>query len=475
MTTTETSPAELAPNPEPRSQRGQVIRASACLAGLVVSAIAGFTVEGNTLWGLFPIALYAALSIAGVDIVLAKLVGLGSALLLLQSSPAAVGDLMGSATADFVTQIGIIIMLGAGVGQVLRVTGVAERIVVGVLRLTGQHSERNVLVGILISCFVLVASLGTLAGALAIAAPVLIPVAARIGFTRSTTAAAMFLGGCAGLAVAPFAGSNVAIMDAADLDYLSYLKFAAGPLAALSLILAMFIVPLVQRRTTGKGDEYGADDSGAPDTDHAKHTSAATMAFVTVLLASVVYAAMTKASTTFPLFALPVIGIVTGLGARMPVTQVLAEMYEGARHMVRTFFMFWILAALFLAIDQLAPFEVILDRFGSDLMNATGLGFIVLIGLLGWIGIPGATAAQVVLINKVFGGIAAALGIPAGIWAIALLWGSKADTYGPFPNGNMVGAMGLARSTNLRSLLGVGWLVLIPACLMYVCIAAICL
>ena len=371
------------------------------------------------------------------------------------------------------TQIGIIIMLGAGVGEVLRVTGVAERIVVGVMRLTGKHSQTNVLVGILISCFVLVASLGTLAGAIAIAAPILIPVAARIGFTRSATAAAMFLGGCAGLAVAPFAGSNVAIMDAADIDYLSYLKFAAAPLATLSLILAMFIVPLVQRRTTGKGDEYGADDSGVPGTDHAKHTSAATIAFVTVLLASVVYAAMTKASTTFPLFALPLIGIITGLAARMPVTQVLAEMYEGARHMVRTFFMFWILAALFLAIDQLAPFEVILDRFGSDLMNATGLTFIVLIGLLGWIGIPGATAAQVVLIDKVFGGIAAALGIPAGIWAVALLWGSKADTYGPFPNGNMVGVMGLARSSNLRSLLAVGWLVLIPACLMYVCIAAI--
>jgi ascorbate-specific PTS system EIIC-type component UlaA len=37
----------------------------------------------------------------------------------------------------------------------------------------------------------------------------------------------------------------------------------------------------------------------------------------------------------------------------------------------------------------------------------------------------------------------------------------------------MVGAMGLARSTNLRSLLLTGWLVLIPASLMYVAILAV--
>jgi hypothetical protein len=56
---------------------------------------------------------------------------------------------------------------------------------------------------------------------------------------------------------------------------------------------------------------------------------------------------------------------------------------------------------------------------------------------------------------------------------IVLLWASKADTYGPFPNGNMVGAMGLARSTNLRGLLLTGWAVLIPACLLYAGLLAV--
>ncbi len=50
---------------------------------------------------------------------------------------------------------------------------------------------------------------------------------------------------------------------------------------------------------------------------------------------------------------------------------------------------------------------------------------------------------------------------------MVLLFASKADTYGPFPNANMVGAMGLARSSDLKSMLITGWMMLVPACVMY--------
>ena len=473
-----TTNAEAASTEAPRSRRAVLANRVLVLLGLALSAVVGAIVSGDTLWGLLPIVLYAVLSLLGMDLVLATIVSLASGLLIVQSSPGEAGLLLGASTSELVTQIGIIIMLGAGVGEVLRVTGVAENIVVGILRLTGENSQRTVQIGIMLSCLVLVISLGTLAGALAIAAPVLIPVAARVGFTRSATAAAMFLGGCAGLALAPFAGSNVAIMDAASVGYLTYLKWGAGPLALVSLAVALFIVPFVQRRTEGTGDDYDESEAGAAGSsagDIPRHATAATVTFVVVLLATVVYAAATKADTTFPLLALPVVGLCVGVAARLPKTEILTHFYRGARQMIPVFFLFWLLAALFLVVDQMGPFNVVLDRFGPELGSASGLTFVVLIGLLGWVGIPGATAAQVVLIDKVFGSLAAAVGIPAGVWVIALLWGSKADTYGPFPNGNMIGVMGLARSTNLRSLLVVGWMVLVPACLMYVVIAIVAL
>ena len=126
-------------------------------------------------------------------------------------------------------------------------------------------------------------------------------------------------------------------------------------------------------------------------------------------------------------------------------------MYRGGGRLLSIFILFWLLAALFLVIDSLAPFDVVLEHYGPRLENTSGLVFVLAIALLGWVGVPGATAAQVVLLDEVFGPLAATLGISSGAWVIVLLWASKADTYGPFPNANMIGAMGLAGSTDLRS------------------------
>ncbi|MEC5182482.1 hypothetical protein, partial [Arthrobacter sp. CG_A4] len=186
-----------------------------------------------------------------------------------------------------------------------------------------------------------------------------------------------------------------------------------------------------------------------------------------VLVLSVTYAIITGAGTAFPLLALPLIGIVTGLAGRLGLSQTMALMYKGAASMVSMFILFWLLAALFLIIDKLAPFDVILDYFQVELANSSAFVFAILIALLGWVGIPGATAAQVVLLHKVFGALGTSLGITSAGWIVILLFASKADTYGPFPNGNMMGVMGLARSQNLKNMMITGWMLLIPACLMY--------
>ncbi len=449
------------------------------LAGLLASLVLGQVVQAPTLWGLLPILLYAALCLLGLDIVVSTVVAVLSGILIAARPPTQVGELLGASLGDLVTMIGLIIVLGAGVGEVLRVTGVADTIVSAIMRTVGERSRHAVTFGVMVACLVLVASLGTLAGALAIAAPILIPITARMGFTRSATASMMFVGGCAGLALAPFAGSNVAILTAANVDYLTYLRVGAGPLAVLSIALAMLIVPWMQRRTAAAGDDFytaeeASDDAaGSGGTERNPRAGRATAAFLVLLVVSVVYATVTNAGTAFPLLALPLLGIVTGFAGGLGSVEIASRMYRGGARLLSIFILFWLLAALFGIIDQwLKPYDVILDTFGSQLSHLGALPFAVAIGLLGWVGVPGATAAQVVLLDKVFGGLGATLGVSASAWVIVLLWASKGDTYGPFPNANMIGAMGLARSRNLRNVLLTGWLVMVPACVMYAILLA---
>jgi hypothetical protein len=435
--------------------------------GMATALVAGFGADTPTLWGLLPIVLYAALCLMGMDMIVATLVALIAGALVLQPTPVEASILLGDSLADMITMIGLIIMLGAGVGEVLKKTGVATMIVKGVMRVVGEGNRIAVIYGFMISSALLVASLGTLAGALAIASPILLPIAARLGFTKSATASMMFIGGCAGLAIAPFAGSNVAIMSAADVGYLEYLLYGAGPLAVLSLVLGPFIVQWTQRRMVKTNDFYSEEEIGSADVVLPARAGFATVVFAVVLLASVIYAIMTSAGTAFPLLALPVIGILTGLAGRLGIAEIMGLMIKGAASLVSIFILFWLLAALFIIIDKLAPFNVILETYQVGLSNSSAFVFAILIALLGWVGVPGATAAQVVLLDKVFGALGASLGLGAASWVVVLLFASKADTYGPFPNGNMVGVMGLARSQNLKNMMITGWMLLVPVCLMY--------
>ena len=437
------------------------------LLGLLVSLAVGFLADVPTLWGLLPIALYAVLSLLGMDVLLATVAAVVSGVLIAHQTPAEFGEMLGDSMGDLVTVIGMIIVLGAAVGEVLRLTGVAETIVRGILRMVGTH-RRAILLGVMLACLVLVTSLGTLAGAMAIAAPIIVPVTARAGYTRTATAAMMFIGGCSGLALAPFAGSNVAILKAADTGYLTYLTYAAGPLAVLSLLLGLAIVPWMQRRSAREDDYYTAEEAAQTSESTVGPASRrATIAFLVTLLACVVYAAITDAGTNFPLLALPLLGAVTGAVGGLNTSETLAAMYRGGSRLISMLLMFWLLAALFAIVEELKPYDVILDHFGPALTHMAAFPFAIAIALLGWVGVPGATAAQVLLVNKVFGPLAAGLGIGVAPWVVVLLWVSKIDTYGPFPNANMLGVMGMARSTSLKNLLITGWAVLVPACLMY--------
>ncbi|SDR85885.1 Na+/H+ antiporter NhaC family protein [Microlunatus soli] len=442
-------------------------------AGLIASIVGGIVSDGPTLWGLLPIVLYAVLCLLGMDIVVGTVLSVLSGILIAGLGPVAIGELLGDSLADSVTMIGLIIVLGAGVGEVLRITGVATTIVHGVLRLTGEHNRAAVSIGVMLACLILVGSLGTLAGALAVAAPIVLPITARLGYTRSATAAMLFIGGCAGLALAPFAGSNVAIMTAAEVNYLTYLLHGALPIAVLSMILGPFVVAFLQRRTTGSGDDYDLSELVAEGSTPPRNAKAATTVFVVVLLTAVVYATISSATTSFPLVALPVLGIATGLAGRLSARQIAEAMYRGGAKLISILLLFWLLAALFALIDQLEPFQVILDLVGDQLGSVSPFLVAVLVALLGWVGVPGATAAQVVLLDKVFGDLASSVGVGSGAWVTVLLFASKADTYGPFPNANMVGAMGLARSNSLRNMIITGWLLLVPACLMYAVILLI--
>ncbi len=189
--------------------------------------------------------------------------------------------------------------------------------------------------------------------------------------------------------------------------------------------------------------------------------------FAVLLAVLVIGAIITEIGLIFPLIALPILAVSTGLAAGQKPGAWLKSLAQGMRSMLGLFILFWLLAVVFLLINRLAPYDTLLVLLGPRLEEASPFVFAVIVALIGWVGVPGATAAQVVLLDQVFGPLIGQIGLSAASWVVVLLFASKGDTYGPFPNPNMVSAMGMAHSKNLRSMLLTGWILLVPAAGLY--------
>jgi GntP family gluconate:H+ symporter len=448
------------------SRRQQIAAAALYAVALAVSVVVAIGTDQPGLWGLIPIVVYAGLALLGVDMVLATLGAVLCAVVLTRTSPADLGSVLTESMGSLVALLGVIILLGAGLGEVLRRTGVAEFLVIGVVRRVGLTTQLRAQFGVMLACTILAGALGTLAGSVAIVAPIVIPLLAALGFSSPATAAMFFFSGLAGLTLSPFAPITASIYGAAQVSWIDYVVTAGLPTALVMFGVGFLVVRWNQRRTA---QAFPYPPERAVDLDALDEPAAGagrtTVAFLLAFLALVVYSGVTAAGATFVPVALILLIAVTGIGARLPIGALMGAVYAGASRLLGIFFLFFLLAVLFTLVDSMGAYDGVAERFA--LSELAPYLFCLVVILIGWVGVAGAAAAQVVLVNQVFGPLAVALGVPPAAWTVVLLAASQTDGLGPFPNPDMIGQMGLAESRSLRWQLLSSYLVLVPVVAVY--------
>ena len=154
----------------------------------------------------------------------------------------------------------------------------------------------------------------------------------------------------------------------------------------------------------------------------------------------------------------------------MGPTRILHAVYAGASKLIWLFILFWLFNPILVLVDQTKAYQALLDAGRPILANIGGFEFGIFAILIGWLGVAGAAVAQVVLINDVFGPIVQQLNLSPAAWVAVLLAGSQLDWFGPFPNADMIGQMGLARSKDVRMILYNGWAVMAGNLLLFLVI-----
>ena len=422
--------------------------------------------------GLIPILLYIVLTIMGKDMVWAVLLSVIVGAVLTGKTLVQCGPILADAIGSFLSLIGLIIMLGAGLGEVLSRTKVAPNIVRVVMVKANVKTQTRAMVVTMLLSSLLVGMMGTLAGANAILAPIVISVVANLGITPSTLGVLFQGAGAVGLMAGPFVPPVVTILGLTGVSYGAYLLEAGLPFAIIMWIVTFIVAKKVQKKTEGV-TSYTDDDRSPKDFEVTPQVKRGTIVFVVGMVLMLGYGIYSKVGAAYATMVMLTMSFAVGLSAGLKPTQILEAILAGCVRLFPLFFMFVLFEPLMNFVEESGAFAALTQYLQPVLAVGGKIGFMMITTIIGIFGISGAAVAQSMIIHEMFGASAANIGIPIAVWAMILMVGSQLTSFA-YPGGDMLGQMGLARSKDVKSMMRNG-ITLTIAAIVYILIRGIVL
>jgi len=420
-------------------------------------ADAGFNIWWG-LVGLIPLLLYIFLVMREMDPLPATVICVVLGAIINAKSLIAVGVDLSKALGSFLGLVGLIIMLGRGLGEVLSETKVAHTLVYKIIYGIGVNTQKKALAGIMMATMVIVGLLGTMAGGVAIIAPIVNPIAAAVGLTPAAVAVLYQSVGEEALTLGPFTPPVVTLLGLTKLDYGTMLVTAALPIAIVTLLVTWFMVQRIQRSTqekTTSGIVVGKEIETFQPTTYSRR---ATNTFIILFSLLIAYGIYMKAATPFVITVMLGLSFVVGMVGGMKFENVCKSIVKGMAGNVGLFLLF-ILLELFIQYVETAGGFKALTYMMMPLINIGGKTAVVIAGgAIGAFGISGAVVAELVTLNKMFATLLVEYKVSMIAWAVALIVATRVTNF-VIPGSNMVAMMGFAQSNNLKAMLRNGYAV----------------
>jgi len=408
------------------------------------------------LLGLAPLLLYAVLVFRDVDILAATAICVVLGALLSHQTPVSFGAALANGMSSFLALVGLIIMLGRGLGEVLNATGVSHTIVHRIIYGIGVDTEKKAMLGIMAACMVIVGLLGTMAGGNAIIAPIVLPVAAAVGLSRSTVGVIFQAVGEEALILGPFTPPVITLLGLTGLGYGEMLLYVSGPVALITLAVTWLMIQRIQRNTRESNPYQPPEETER--FEPTPRNRRATVVFVLCFLAAVAYGIAVKAPTSFVIVIMLGLSVITGLVGGLRFDEILSHVARGMAGNVGLFLLFLLLDPFIVFVNQAGGFAA-LTALIKPMMEIGGKPAIVVTGgFLGAFGISGATVATMKLLHEMFGALLGSHGVSMLAWALALVVATRVNNF-VFPGANMASSLGFAESVDMKSMLRNGWTV----------------
>ncbi|MHC1762058.1 MAG: permease [Negativicutes bacterium] len=415
----------------------------------------------NIWWGLvglIPLLLYIVLVLREMDPLPATVICVVLGAIINAKTLVAVGTDLSKALGSFLGLVGLIMMLGRGLGEVLLETKVAHTLVYKIIYGIGINTQKKAMLGIMMATMVIVALLGTMAGGVAIIAPIVNPIAAAVGLTPAAVAVLYQSVGEEALTLGPFTPPVVTLIGLTKMDYATMLMTVALPIAFITLLVTWFMVQRIQRSTADKMPEGVAVGKEIESFQPTSHSRQATTTFIVMFTALIAYGIYVKAATPFVITVMLGLSFVVGLVGRMKFDSICRAIVKGMAGNVGLYLLFILLELFINYVEQAGGFKA-LTYMLMPMINIGGKVAVVIAGgAIGAFGISGAVVAELVTLNKMFAALLKEYNVSMIAWAAALIVATRVTNF-VIPGSNMVAMMGFAQSTNLKAMMRNGYVV----------------
>jgi TRAP-type transport system large permease protein len=395
------------------------------------------------------IVIYAVLVFKNIEPLIAVAICVGLGFLINKSSPIEIGHILAKSLSGFLALIGLIIMLGRGLGEVLAETHVIHTLVHKIVYSIGVNTQVKVKTGIILASLLIVGSLGTLAGGLAILAPILCPIAANVGLTRPAVAVLFQASAEEALILGPFTPSVITILGVTGLTYPHLLLYAALPISLVTIIISWIMANRLQCEFSSETfDTKLIAEQFIPN----KQQKLATTIFIVGFIGCVTYGLIYQAKTSFVIFVMAYLAISTGLFGGLSIAKIFELLIRGMKKNFHLFVIFLLLGPFLHLIQSAGGFKALaalfipLIQFGGKPVTA------ILTGLTGAFAMPAASPAVIKMLYEMFSKIAAETGLSITTFAFSILLATRITNF-VYPGANMFAAMGFAGSENIKAMI----------------------
>ena len=409
--------------------------------------------------GLLPLIVYIILAFnkkihSLVNVSICVLLGA----ILTKTNPLTFGTIMINSLSSFLGQVGLIIMLGSGLGLVLKESGVAENLVYLIVRKIGVNTINRAIFAAMIASMGMTLVLSTLTGGNAVIAPIIIPLVASIGMTPSTLAIIMQTAGVTGLFISPFSPPLVTLMELTGLTYGQCLIHASLPVCIPMWIICFWNAKRVNKKLHGVYDYPEGTALEVGDYKASPEVTRATILFALVIVGVVIFGIATNAGMSNAITVIVGGFLAASIGAKFSAKKAVDTFMTGCGQYLWVFILFLMFNPFLEFISLSGAYDALVELATPFINSAGKVGLSVLAALVGIYGIQGAAVAQAVMIDTVFRPMVDALGLSMNVWALVILVGSQMTSFA-YPGLDMIAAVGTARSNDMKTHIAHGMII----------------